>query len=289
VIEGGLYLVATPIGNARDITLRALDVLREADILIAEDTRVLRKLMEIHGVALNGRRLWSYHDHSKPADAARIADLAGQGNAVAYCSDAGTPLVADPGFGLVLAARERNVPVTTVPGPSSVTTALALSGLATDRFLFAGFVPRSGQARTGFLAELQDVAATVVVFETAKRVQKLLDDLAESWGGTRRAALCRELTKKFEEVRTGPLSALADQNRDDPARGEIVLVVERGEKASLSEADVKRMLVDLMPDLSVRDAVDCVAKDADWPRKLVYRLALNLERDADETTSPDRT
>ncbi len=280
-LDPALYLVATPIGNSRDITLRALDVLRDADQLVAEDTRVLRRLLEIHGIALNGRAVWAYHDHSGPKAQAGILDVVAGGKSVAYCSDAGTPLIADPGFELVREAAARGVTVTALPGATSVAVALSLSGLPTDRFVFAGFVPKPGGDRTRFLAELQDVQASVVVFETAKRVQRLLEDLRDAWGPDRRAALCRELTKKFEETRRGTLEELCQANAETPARGEIVMVIDRAAKTDTTDADVNALLTEALVHNSLRDAVDLVAGQVNRPRKQVYKLALSMSKNDD--------
>ena len=277
-LDPGLYLVATPIGNARDITLRALDVLRDADLLVAEDTRVLRRLLEIHGVPLRGRQVWSYHDHSGAKSQTGILDVAAGGQSVAYCSDAGTPLIADPGYELVREAAKREITVTALPGATSVAVALSLAGLPTDRFLFAGFAPKPGGDRARYLAELRDVQASVVVFETAKRVQRLLDDMAEAWGEDRQAALCRELTKKFEEARRGSLAELRAENLDTPARGEIVLVIDRAQKIATTDEDVNELLTTALLNHSLRDAVDLVSGQVNRPRKQIYKLALDMNK-----------
>ncbi len=273
-----LYLVATPIGNARDITLRALDVLRDADLLVAEDTRVMRRLLEIHGVPLRGRQVWSYHDHSGTKSQAAILDVVAGGQSVAYCSDAGTPLIADPGYELVRAAAQRQIPVTALPGATSVAVALSLAGLPTDRFLFAGFAPKPGGDRTRYLSELRDVQASLIIFETAKRVQRLLEDMAEAWGDDRQVALCRELTKKFEQVRRGSLAELCAGNLDMAARGEIVLVIDRAQKTDTADADINDLLNTALIHHSLRDAVDLVAGQVNRPRKHIYKLALELNK-----------
>ena len=205
----GLYFVGTPIGSARDITLRALDVLASADVLAAEDTRSLRHLMDIHGVPLNGRQVQSYHDHSGDGATARLLGALADGQSVAYASEAGMPLIADPGYGLSRAAAEAGHLVTAAPGPSAVVTALTLGGLPTDAFFFDGFLPSAKAARRNRLSELQDVPGTLVFYESPKRVAQTLADAAEILGPDRPAVLARELTKKFEELRRKPLSELA--------------------------------------------------------------------------------
>ena len=181
-LEPGLHLIATPIGTARDITLRALDILASADVLAAEDTRSLRHLMEIHGVALGGRPLLAYHDHNGAAMRPRILSALAQGKSVVYASEAGTPLVADPGYQLARAVVADGHVLRAAPGPSAVLAALAVSGLPSDRFLFAGFPPAAGGARATFLAELAGVPATIILFESPRRVSRTLIELAQSFG-----------------------------------------------------------------------------------------------------------
>ena len=181
----GLYFVATPIGAARDVTLRALDILAAADVLAAEDTRTLRRLMEIHGVALSGRPLVSYHDHNGAARRPQLLAALAAGQSVAYCSDAGTPLVADPGYRLVRGAADAGHPVHAVPGPSAVLAALSVAGLPTDRFLFAGFPPAQAGARRRWIDEIGAVPATVVLYESGRRVAGLLTDLVGAGQGAR--------------------------------------------------------------------------------------------------------
>ena len=226
-LSAGLYLAATPIGAARDITLRALDLLRDADIIAAEDTRTARKLMDIHGVPLNGRRLVACHDHSGEGVVDGLAEAIAGGASVVYVSEAGTPLISDPGFTLARAAIARGLPVVAAPGASAVLAALAVAGLPADRFLFAGFLPSTQAARRTAIAELGAVQATLVLYESPKRVHDLLTDLADTLG-ERRAVLCRELTKRFEEVRRGTLAELAAGTAGEEVRGEIVVLVDRG-------------------------------------------------------------
>jgi len=276
----GLTLVAVPIGAARDITLHALDVLREADVLAAEDTRSLRRLMEIHGIPLNDRPMVAYHDHNGDAARPRLLAAMAAGQSVAYASEAGTPLIADPGYDLARAAREAGHGVTTAPGVSAVITALSLAGMATDRFLFGGFLPNQTKARRDALAELGAVPATLVFYESPKRLDKFLRDAAEVLGAEREAAVCRELTKKFEEVRRGSLAGLADEIAATPVKGEIVVLIARAEKADVSE----KFVIDALEreregGASVKDAAGKVAQDTGWPRRKVYQLALSLDRD----------
>lgn len=274
----GLYLVGVPIGTARDITLRALDVLASAEVLAAEDTRSLRKLMEIHGVPLEGRRILSLHDHSGHGVEARLVEAAA-GQSVAYASEAGMPLIADPGFELVRAAVAAGVHVTSAPGPSSVPTALALGGLATDAFHFAGFLPQSKSARRKTLAGLAGIPATLVLFESPRRLAASLRDAVEVLGADRRAAVCREITKKFEEVLRGTLSELAERIAEAPVKGEIVLLIDRGVgEAAVNDEDLDWMIAAALARMSVKDAAAQVAAETGRKKRDVYQRALALSR-----------
>ncbi|MFT4619288.1 MAG: 16S rRNA (cytidine1402-2'-O)-methyltransferase [Sulfitobacter sp.] len=279
-LSAGLYLVATPIGNARDITLRALDVLRAADVLVAEDTRTLRRLLEIHGVPVGDRQVIAHHDHSGSAARAGIIALVVAGKSVAFCSDAGSPLIADPGFELVRALNAEDLAVTVVPGASSVVAALSLAGVPTDRFCFLGFAPKPGGARQKWLREAADIKATLVMFETSKRIRGLLDDLCEVLGEGRAAGMGRELTKRFEQMRRGTLAELRDGAEADAPRGEIVLVIDRPGAVVVNDDTIDAALVVALRDKSVRDAVDAVAAQLSAPRRKVYQRALALDGDA---------
>ena len=276
----GLYLVATPIGTARDITLRALDILASADVVVAEDTRSLRKLMDIHGVALNDRPLVAYHDHNGARVRPRIMAALQAGKSVVYASEAGTPMVADPGFDLVRGAREEGHNVTSAPGPSAVITALTLAGLPTDRFLFAGFLPNSTSQRKTALRALAGVPATLAFYESPKRVAAMLRDAAQVLGADREAAMCRELTKKFEEVLRGTLAELAETCSQRSLKGEIVVLIDRAGSVNISESDIDLALKEALGQMSVRDAADKVAHDLGLKRRQVYQMALKL---GDET------
>ncbi len=277
-LDPGLHLVATPIGNAADITLRALDTLRRADALAAEDTRTLRRLMDIHGIPLGGRPLLSYHDRNGESARPGLLALLREGRSLALASDAGTPLIADPGYKLVRAAAAEDLPVTALPGPSAALAALCLSGLPTDRFLFAGFLPPKSSARRSALIELAGLRATLVFLESPRRAAAALMDMAQTLGGTREAALCRELTKRFEEVRRGPLQDLAEAlAEEDAPRGEVVLVIgPPGEAEGPAEADLDAMLAEALARSSVKDAVREVQEATGLPRRDVYARALVL-------------
>ncbi|MDX1780626.1 MAG: 16S rRNA (cytidine(1402)-2'-O)-methyltransferase [Thalassovita sp.] len=274
----GLFLLATPIGTARDITLRALDILASADVLVAEDTRSLRKLLEIHGIPLGDRPVLSYHDHNGAQMRPRLLALLEEGKSMAYASEAGTPMVADPGFDLARAAREAGHPVTSAPGPSAVITALTLAGLPTDRFFFAGFLPNAKGQRRSALEALKDVPGTLAFYESPKRIAAMLADASAVLGAEREAAVCRELTKKFEEVLRGTLADLAETCAERSLKGEIVVLVDRPRLPDIGESDLEESLRGLLKDLSVRDAADQLAAETGQPRRKIYQMALKLER-----------
>lgn len=274
----GVYLLATPIGTARDITLRALDILASADVLVAEDTRSLRKLMEIHGVPLGERPVLSYHDHNGAQMRPRLMGLLAEGKSLAYASEAGTPMVADPGFDLARAARDEGYDVISAPGPSAVVTALTLAGLPTDRFMFAGFLPNAKGARRKMLEELSAIPATLAFYESPKRVAAMLKDAADVMGGARDAAVCRELTKKFEEVIRAPLQDLADICADRSLKGEIVVLIDRPRSPNVSEVDIEAELKLLLETMSVRDASDELAAKTGVERRKIYQMALALDQ-----------
>lgn len=276
-IPPGLHFVSTPIGSARDITLRALDVLAGADVLVAEDTRTLRHLMEIHGVALGGRPLIAYHDHSGEGTVTRLLALIGEGRSVAYASEAGTPLISDPGFELARAVAAEGLPMTAAPGACAAICALTLSGLPSDRFLFAGFPPAAQGARRKFLTDLAPVQATLIFYESPKRLRALLADMEVALGPDRAAVICRELTKRFEEVSRGPLADLSERFADREVKGEIVVLVDRAAPVVAGAETVEDALKAALQTMSVKDAASFVSQTLGVPRKMVYRIALDLD------------
>ncbi len=276
-LPAGLYFVATPIGTARDITLRALDILASADVLASEDTRTTRKLMEIHGVPLRDRPLVAFHDHSGPKVVERLIAQMEEGKSVAYFSEAGMPLVADPGYELGKAAAEAGHSVTCAPGPSAPLAALTLSGLPTDRFAFIGFLPPSKSQRRAAIAELRDFEMTLIFFESPKRIGEMLIDLSDTLGGERSVAVCRELTKKFEEVQRGTLKDLADRFVDVAVKGELVVVIDRSHNDAVSDGDVDMALRRALETMRVKDAATAVAGALGLPRKVVYQRALDMK------------
>jgi 16S rRNA (cytidine1402-2'-O)-methyltransferase len=277
-LSAGLYLVATPIGNAADITLRALGTLRRVGAIACEDTRTTAKLLAIHGIS---RPLLSYHEHNATvAGPAILARLLG-GEAVALVSDAGTPLVSDPGYRLVRACVDVGLPVVPVPGPSAILAALSVSGLPTDRFLFAGFPPPRQTARRRFLEGLASVDATLVLLESPQRLAASLADMADVLGA-RDAAVCRELTKLFEEIRRAPLPALARHYEEAGApKGEVTLVISPPAPAeALVDAEVDALLAEaLEAGETVRTAAERIADASGRPRREVYARALARRRE----------
>lgn len=272
----GLHLVATPIGTARDITLRALDILTLADVLVAEDTRTLRHLMAIHGIALGERPLLAYHDHNGAAMRPRILALLAEGRAVAYASEAGTPLVADPGLKLAQAAIAAGHEVLAAPGPSAVLAALMVAGLPTDRFLFAGFPPATGGARQAWMAELAAIPATLVIYESPRRIGRTLAELCTHLGADRPAALCRELTKRFETVERDSLGALAQRFAGDAPRGEIVLVIDRAPAILATDAAIAAAITAELAEnpRPIKEIATDLAARFNVPRRGIYQRIL---------------
>jgi 16S rRNA (cytidine1402-2'-O)-methyltransferase len=286
VLTGGLYLVATPIGNLRDITLRALEILSSCDLIACEDTRVTRKLTDHFGISTP---LTPYHDHNAEAARPKILDRLAAGASVALVSDAGTPLISDPGYKLVRAAHAAGHAVTAAPGASAVPTALAVAGLPTDRFFFEGFLPAKDAARRTRIAELARVPGTLVLFESGPRLAATLGDLAAGLG-TREAAVCRELTKLHEEVRGGTLAELAEAYASGAeTRGEIVIVVAPpAETTQPTAAEIDDLLHAALARASLKDAVAEVAAATGEPRRAVYARALELAKERPDGAPPTR-
>jgi 16S rRNA (cytidine1402-2'-O)-methyltransferase len=274
-LEVALYLVATPIGNLGDITLRALETLAGADVLACEDTRVTRVLLDRYGIQ---NRPYAYHEHNADEAGPRLLQALADGRSVALVSDAGTPLVSDPGYRLALQAIEAGHRVVPIPGASAPLAALVGSGLPNDAFFFAGFLPAKDKGRRDRLGELADVPATLIFFESPHRIAATLAGASDVLGGDRRAAVCRELTKTFEEFRRGTLSELAAYYSDvDNVKGEIVLVVGPPEAKAAPEADVEAMLLDLSKTLPTAKAAAEAARMTGLPRKELYQRLLDMK------------
>jgi 16S rRNA (cytidine1402-2'-O)-methyltransferase len=278
-LPAGLHLVATPIGNLRDITLRALETLAAADVIACEDTRVTRKLLDHYGITTP---LTPYHEHNAAAARPKLLERLAAGEAVALVSDAGTPLVSDPGYKLARAARDAAHAVTAVPGASAALAALTVAGLPTDRFFFEGFLPAKDGPREKRIAELARIPATLILYESGSRLSRALAALAQGLG-PRQAAVCRELTKLHEEVRRGDLASLARAYAEGAEiRGEIVLIVEPpaigADEPSAGEVDA--LLRRALQRSSVKDAVSEVAAATGRPRREIYQRALALGEEA---------
>lgn len=278
----GLHIVATPIGNLRDVTIRALATLAAADAVLAEDTRVTRTLLAHYGITTP---LLAYHEHSGEAVRARMVTRLCAGEALALVSDAGTPLVSDPGYKLVQAAIEAGVAITPIPGPSAVMTALVAAGLPTDRFFFEGFLPQKPGARRNRLEALIPVPGTLVLFESPHRLIEMLADAAAILGPERPAAVTRELTKLYETVRRDTLGALSERfAAEGPPKGEIVVVIGPPmptERPAEGDAALDGAIRTALERHSIKDAASLVADATGQPRRLVYARALALAREGD--------
>jgi 16S rRNA (cytidine1402-2'-O)-methyltransferase len=271
----GLYLVATPIGNLADITLRALTTLSRADVIYCEDTRHSRTLVAHFGI---GRPLRPYHEHNAEEQRPRILADLGRGARIALISDAGTPLVSDPGYKLVRDCIAEGHPVVAVPGASAVMAAISVAGLPTDTFLFAGFLPPRSGARQSRIAELAAIPATLVFFEAPTRVADTLADLSANLGN-RPAAVARELTKLHETVARGSLGDLAKRFTTDPQKGEMVIVVGPPTSEAVTDEGIAAALTEALAHMSLRDAAKAVADRLSVPKARVYDLGLKFKSD----------
>lgn len=273
---GTLYLVATPIGNLEDLTFRAARILKEVDVIACEDTRHTRGLLDVHGIRTP---LVSYHEHNEHRRAPELIRRLLAGESVALVSDAGTPVLSDPGYTILRAAIGQEIPVVPIPGASAITTALAISGLPPDRFLFCGFLPRRSAERRRALAEVAAIPWTLVFFETPHRIEAALDDVLAVLGD-RRIAVVRELTKRFEEIIRGTTSEVLAHVKRTPPRGELTLVIEGADKEqqtlTQSEDAVTQLKQLLASGRSPTDAVKVVAQTHQLPRRTVYQLALDV-------------
>lgn len=273
--QPGLHLVATPIGNLGDITLRALETLKNSDVILCEDTRVTGKLCRHFGIK---SRMEPYHEHNAEAMRPHILDWLRGGKIISLVSDAGTPLISDPGYKLVQDVQEEGLSLTSLPGASAVLTALTLSGLPTDRFCFAGFLPAKKEARRQALESLRDIPATLVLLESPKRLAESLAAMADLLG-PREAAVTRELTKLYEEVVRAPLPELATHYAGQAApKGEITLVIGPPEEKVIALEDVEQELAGLLETLSTKDAARLLAERTGLPRSDLYDKALELKK-----------
>ncbi|GAB5454542.1 MAG: 16S rRNA (cytidine(1402)-2'-O)-methyltransferase [Henriciella sp.] len=274
-LDPGLYIVATPIGNLRDITLRAIDTLRAADEILAEDTRVARRLMDAHDIRA---KVTPYHDHNGAKRRPEILQKLSEGAVIAQISDAGTPMVSDPGWKLAREALDAGHRVIPLPGASALLAGLVASGLASDRFMFCGFLPPKSGARQKALKDLTAVPATLVFYESGPRLSDCLQDAAGTLGADREAAMCRELTKLFEETRRGSLQSLADHYTEHgPPKGEIVVLIGPPTKTQADEETIDAALTNALETQSVKQAAAEIADLFDLPKRQVYQRALALK------------
>jgi len=272
---GALYLVSTPIGNLGDMTYRAVEVLSSAALVIAEDTRHSRRLLDHYKI---GSSLSSYHEHNEAKETPRLIARLLAGDSVALISDAGTPLISDPGSRLVAAALAAGIPVVPIPGASSVMAALVGSGLPLERFTFFGFLPRKGKERGEIIAEIVDSLGTVVIFEAPNRVSPTLEALVEAGAGERQAVVARELTKKFEEFKRGSVAELAGEYAKADPKGEVVLVISGAEARAVSESDMNEAAAKLRAGgKSPREVMDYLVSALGASRNAAYRIAHESE------------
>ncbi|TDH38055.1 16S rRNA (cytidine(1402)-2'-O)-methyltransferase [Pseudohoeflea suaedae] len=273
-LEPGLYLVATPIGNLGDMTIRGLETLTSADVVACEDTRVTRVLLDRFGISA---RPYAYHEHNADTVGPKLIERLKAGESVALVSDAGTPLVSDPGYRLAQTAIAEGIRVIPIPGASAPLAALVASGLPNDAFLFGGFLPQKDKARRDRLNELGQTPATLLFFESPNRIGATLTAAAEELGAERQAAVCRELTKAFEEVRRGTLGELAESYREAAVKGEIVLAIGPGTAEAPSKADTDTILAGLVSEMSAGQAASEAARLTGLPRKDLYKRLLALK------------
>jgi 16S rRNA (cytidine1402-2'-O)-methyltransferase len=272
----GLYVTATPIGNLKDMTLRAIETLQAADLILCEDTRVTAKLCRAYDIKAP---LKAYHDHNAEAVRPLVLEKLQGGEVICLVSDAGTPLISDPGYKLVRAVRDEGLPVFTLPGASAAAAALAIAGAPTDRFFFAGFLPNKSGARQKALQGLQGVPGTLVFYESGPRLAAMLADIATVLGD-RAVAVARELTKMHEEVREGAAAELAAAYETaGPPKGEIVVLVHPATQQALSPEEIKDMLAALLNDHRVKEAASIAAEQTGLPRKTLYELALEIKQE----------
>lgn len=275
-MKNGIYLVATPIGNTGDISVRALEVLKSAEIIACEDTRVTKKLFSLLGIPTAGKSFFILHDHNEEENAKKLINLVKDGHTAAYVSDAGSPLISDPGYKLAKKCREQNVYLTTVPGACAVICALQLSGLPTNSFMFAGFVPNKDKARAEALAKYKDVDTTLVFYETANRLIKTLT-VAEKVFGDREIAVAREISKIYEECRTGTAADLIAYYTENPPKGEIVLMVSPPLKTPETADDYEEELAEEIKKSTLKTAVKNIVAKYNLNKNDVYQKALELK------------
>ena len=275
MLRNGLYIIATPIGNLQDISARAIEILRQVDVVACEDTRVSKKLFSLLGIGLQ-KKFITYEDHSEDKQAQKLIDIINENKSVALISDAGSPLISDPGYKLVRKCREQDVYVTAVPGACAVITALQLSGLPTNRFMFAGFVPNKEKARKDLFCELKDIDTTLVFYETTPRLLKTLGVMSEVFA-KREIAAAREITKLYEEVVNGDAETVMAHFEENEPRGEFVLMVAPPQAKNESAENLRQILAERLKTTSLKTAVKEVCSEFNISKNEVYALALELK------------
>jgi 16S rRNA (cytidine1402-2'-O)-methyltransferase len=276
--SGILYIVATPIGNLADITSRAIEVLGAADVIAAEDTRHSQRLLSAYSIET---RLVAYHEHNEVNMTARLLGMLHDGQSIALVSDAGTPLISDPGYRLVSEARDNGVRVVPVPGASAALAALSVSGLATDRFLFDGFMPAKQVARRQYLEAIKHQRATIVVYESCHRIEAALSDMMHILGNERRICFAREMTKTFETIRRDTLANIHHwvSSDDNQHKGEIVIVIEGDQKSEADNVELDEVLKILLAELPVKQAVSLAVKLTGGHKNTIYKRAIEIKDD----------
>ncbi len=277
-MKNGLYLVASPIGNLNDISARAVQVLKEADVIACEDSRVTKKLFSLLGISCT-REFITYQNYNEEEQSPKLLDILESGKSIALISDAGSPLISDPGYKIVRRCREKGIYVTTIPGCCAVIAALQLSGLPTNRFMFAGFVPNKEKARIDFLSDLRNIPSTLVIYETAPRLLKTLSVIKELFGN-REVAVARELTKMYEECLRGTAGELIAHYTDKTPKGEIVIMIAPPSENELEpEIDIESLLKKKMKKMPLKSAVKEIVADFGLNKNEVYELALRVKNE----------
>lgn len=276
-MKNGLYIVATPIGNLGDISARALEILETADIIACEDTRVTKKLFTLLNLGTSGKKFITYQDHNEESEAQNIIDMIqNDGKSIALVSDAGSPLISDPGYKLIKRCREQNVYITTLPGSCAVICALQLSGLPTNRFMFAGFIPNKEKARADLFNELKNIDTTLVFYETAQRIVKSLT-AAKDIFGNREMAVAREISKMYEECLNGTAEELIGLFANKEPRGEMVLMIAPPREKDNSDLDVEGIIKSKLAEMPLKSAVKEIVAEFGLNKNEVYELALKLK------------
>ena len=276
---GALYVIATPIGNAQDITLRALNKLNTLDFIACEDTRITSKLCNIHKIKCKGRLL-SYHEHNSSRMIPRIITRLKEGKNIGLTTDAGTPLISDPGYKLVLTAIKNDIDVKSIPGPSALTAAISISGISSDQFFFAGFLPKKSKQKKEKILSFGNLDAAIVLFESSNRLIPLLKEINNILGN-RKISLLKEITKAYEKTEYGYIANILEKIKSKNIKGEFVIIIEKAEKEiyNYTEKDIKKFLKDRIPKIGISKASKEIAKKTMKKGDYIYKIALNIKKD----------